>query len=138
MIEKRYKSYITRKNRITYGVFAAYIALVLIYAFYTKRYHTLFAVLPAIGFFLSYPNQYLISEDNILDVRDLFTSIFKPVSLNLVTRATQKSKNELILVYNRDGKRGDRVLRLSDADMNDFLNELMKRNPLIELSVFSK
>jgi DNA-directed RNA polymerase specialized sigma54-like protein len=69
----------------------------------------------------------------MLDVRHLFGSLVKPFSLNQITRITQKSKNEVILVYNRDGLRGDRLLRLSETDMKDFMNELLQRNPAIEI-----
>lgn len=71
----------------------------------------------------------------MLDVRNLLGNLTKPVSVNQITRVTQKSKNEAILVYNRDGLRGDRILRLSETDMKDFVDELKKRNPIIEFSL---
>ena len=69
----------------------------------------------------------------MLDIRHVFGSSFKPFSVNQITRVTQKSKNEAILVYNREGLRGDRIIRLSETEMKDFLNELLKRNPAIEI-----
>ena len=69
----------------------------------------------------------------MLDIRHVFGSSLKPFFVNQISRVTQKSKNEAILVYNREGLRGDRIIRLSETEMKDFLNELLKRNPAIEI-----
>ncbi len=54
--------------------------------------------------------------------------------MNQIKRIMQRKKNKTILIYNRDGLRGDIILKLSDTDLKDFLDELKRRNPAIEIS----
>lgn len=100
-----------------------------------NEYYLFLAFIGPIAAYLFYPFSYILTADNMLDIRHVFGSSFKPFSVNQITCVTQKSKNEAILVYNRDGLRGDRIIRLSETEMKDFLDELKRRNPAIEINI---
>lgn len=104
-----------------------------LWGIYKKEYILLINAIIPIGFIFNLPVQYRLTENDKLDVRNLFGSMFKPISVSQIIRITQRSKNEFIVVYKRDRLRGDRIIRLSETDMKDFLNELLGRNPAIEI-----
>jgi hypothetical protein len=132
-MQKKYKYYVTRREKIFFFLFILIIIAGSVWIIWQNKYYLFLTFLGPIGTYLFYPFSYILTADNMLDVRHLFGSSVKPFSLNQITRITQKSKNEVILVYNRDGLRGDRLLRLSETDMKDFMNELLQRNPAIEI-----
>lgn len=104
-----------------------------LWGIYKKEYILLINAIIPIGFIFNLPVQYRLTENDKLDVRNLFGSMFKPISVSQIIRITQRSKNEFIVVYKRDRLRGDRIIRLSETDMKDFLDELLERNPAIEI-----
>lgn len=134
VMEKRYKLHLTKNDRVVFALLFIFIIASIIWIFSKKEYFLLINLLIPSGFFLFFPNRYRLTSDDMLDVRHLFGIAFKPISVNQIICVTQKSKNEVILVYNRNGLRGDRILRLSETDMKDFLSELQMRNPALELS----
>ncbi|MDO5664140.1 MAG: hypothetical protein Q4G63_02640 [Bacteroidia bacterium] len=136
-MEKRYKVYKTKIEHILYVVISLLIIGSAIWMILSKEYYLLLSVFAASGIVLFSPREYRLTKNEMLDVLCLFGKAFKPISVTQIIRVTQKSKNEAILVYNRDGLRGDRILCLSETDMKVFLDELKKRNPAIEIHLLT-
>ncbi len=134
-MEKKYGYYMTKSEKVLLVIVFLLIAAGIVWMISQHKYYLFLAFLGPLITFFTYPFSYRLTTDNMLDVRNLLGNLTKPVSVNQITRVTQKSKNEAILVYNRDGLRGDRILRLSETDMKDFVDELKKRNPIIEFSL---
>lgn len=133
-MEKRYTYYVTKWDKMIFVLLTLFFISGVYWMILQNKYYLFMAIIGPIGVSLFHPFFYILTADNMLDMRNLFGSAFKPFSLNQITRIIQKSKNEVILVYNRDGLRGDRTLHLSETDMKDFLHELAHRNPAIEIS----
>lgn len=133
-MEKKYKYYVTKREKIFFILMILLLIAGVIWMILQNEYYLFLAFIGPIATYLFYPFTFILTADNMLDIQSLLGSKFKSFSVNQITSVTQKSKNEAILVYNRDGLRGDRILRLSETDMKDFLNELIKRNPAIEVS----
>ena len=136
-MDKKYKYYVTKREKIFFFLFFLLIIAGIVWIILQNKYYLFMAFIAPIITYLFYPFSYILTSDNMLDHRNLFGSSGKPFSLNQITRVTQKSKNEAILIYNRDGLRGDRLLHLSEPDMKYFFDELMKRNPAIEISTIN-
>lgn len=133
-MEKKYRYYVTKKEKVSFILAFLLITASVIWAISQNKNYLLLVFIGPVATCLFYPFTFILTADNMLDTRSLFGSKFKPFSVNQITHVTQKSKNEAVLVYNRDGLRGDRILHLSETDMKDFLDELTKRNPAIEVS----
>ena len=136
-MEKRYKYYTTKSEKIFLVLTFLLIFAVIIWMIWNKRYALLFfIILPQIAVLAtSIYRFYVLTDDNMLVIkRYIFRSAFKPISVNQITRIAQQYKNKTILIYNRDGLRGDIILKLSETDLKEFLDELEKRNPAIEMS----
>jgi len=134
IMEKRYKYYITKREKCICGFFVLLFIAGTVWMILRNEYSLLLFLIGPLGTCLFYPFSYRLTDDNLVDVRHFLGSTVKSFSVNQIIRITQRSKNEVVLVYNRDGLRGDRILRLSEVDMMDFLDELLQRNPTVEFS----
>lgn len=135
-MEKRYRIYTSKKEKIVVLV-GIFVLLALVFLFMLKEqtyYQFIFFILYAVSL-LFLPKEYRLTADDTLEVYHWFGRAFKPVSLQQITscKLEKRPKNTVSVVYFRDKLRGVRALRLSDADLRDFLSEVKRRNPAIEV-----
>lgn len=134
-MEKKYKYYMTKSEKFFLGFAILFIISIIIGGIFKNRYDVFFYLLPATAIFFTIIRYYRLTDDNMLILqRYLFGNAFKPVSVSQITRVNQKKPNQIILIYYRNKLRGDIILKLSETDLKDFLNELQQRNPSIEIS----
>ncbi|WP_436413981.1 hypothetical protein [Petrimonas sp.] len=134
-MEKKYKYYFTKSEKFLLGFVILFYIAIIVWAILNVRYEVIFYFLPSIAILFTLVRFYRLTDDNMLVMqRYFFGSAFKPISVNQIKRIMQRKKNKTILIYNRDGLRGDIILKLSDTDLKDFLDELKRRNPAIEIS----
>ncbi len=137
-MEKKYKYYVTKREKILLGFVIFFYIAIIVWAILNVRYGAIFYFLPSIAILFTLVRFYRLTDDNMLVMqRYLFGSAFKPVSVNQITRVIQKNPNQIILIYYRNKLRGDMILKLSETDMKYFFDELMKRNPAIEISTIN-
>ena len=137
-MEKKYKYYVTKREKILLGFVIFFYIAIIVWAILNVSYGAIFYFLPSIAILFTLVRFYRLTDDNMLVMqRYLFGSAFKPVSVNQITRVIQKNPNQIILIYYRNKLRGDMILKLSETDMKYFFDELMKRNPAIEISTIN-
>lgn len=135
-MEKKYGYYMTKSEKALLVIAFLLIVAGIVWTIGRAEYGLLILLVVLVGVLATTTYQsYKLTNDNMLIIkRYVFGNAFKPISVNQITSINRQKKNKTILVYNRNGLRGDIILKLSETDMENFVDELKRRNPTIEIN----
>lgn len=133
---KKYKIYVSRKEKILFIVTIALFTVFIIGFYVVEERNALVLLfqLPWVMVFLTQPREVKLHDDDTLELRSYVKNkAFKPISIQQIVsyKLEAKNKNKLTIVYFRNQLRGSWSIRLSETDVADLVAELTRRNPAI-------